>query len=140
MPQMRYRATIQARPNKNARDRKVVFSMVSLTPLDIEYRLFLGRLTRDARVVSHFDFAQFVDAEIIPRFDGFTVYDAQGFWKGQSERTTVVEILASPLDATKVRDIAKAYAARFDQESVLIRETTGNTLVVDTLLRSAAGS
>jgi hypothetical protein len=57
-----------------------------------------------------------------PRFpQGFTMWRAQGRWRGGSEETMVLEILR-PLDARLARavgEIADEYKRRFKQEAVM---------------------
>ena len=70
----------------------------------------------------------FVDSVVTPVFpDGFTVYAAQGQWRGsggavEKQPCMVLEIVHSPSaeNNRKILLIAETYKSRFDQESVLI--------------------
>jgi uncharacterized protein DUF3574 len=63
-------------------------------------------------------------AAIVARsFDGFTILEGVGYWRGQRELVTVFEILApnaTGLETLKVQDLAQKLARAFGQESVLL--------------------
>jgi hypothetical protein len=90
--------------------------------------LYFGSDEHNGNVVSESDFAQFVDAEVTPRFpDGLTVLTGYGQFLDnegivEKERSMVL-ILFYPLtdfDANqKIMEIRDCYKKRFNQESVL---------------------
>ena len=55
-------------------------------------------------------------------FEGFTILQAQGYWKGQSESSLVIEILAEGTehDEAKIFALAERIKACNKQESVLV--------------------
>lgn len=65
------------------------------------------------------DFLRFV---VTPRFDGFTVQECTGFWKGMMEQTVILSICCEAFDAPKVAEIASLYKQQFKQDSVAIQE------------------
>ena len=99
-------------------------------------RLCFGRVIPQGGEVSEADWARFVADTITPRFPtGFTVFQAQGQWRGADgqitrEPTSIVEI-AHASDAASDRaivEIALEYKRRFTQEAVLrIQQPVGMT-------------
>jgi hypothetical protein len=85
-------------------------------------RLFCGLSIPGGGTVSQQELDAFVKDVVEPRFpDGFTMWRAQGHWRGGSEEVMVLEIL-HPLNARlaeAVQDIADEYRRRFHQEAVL---------------------
>ena|ERR1700754_73311 len=93
-------------------------------------RLFCGLSIPDGGEVTQQNFDAFLSEVVTPRFpDGFTVWRANGLWRGSSESTIVIEIL-HPADAQiekKIQEIAEEYRKRFRQQAVM-RVTTRATL------------
>lgn len=97
----------------------------------VSVELYFGR-TMPGGEVRDADWQKFLDSEVSSRFPhGFTVIDAQGQWQGQGsilrERTKklVLIVTGTNEDRAKVAAIRIAYRTRFQQESVLMYETTG---------------
>ncbi|MEM7427053.1 MAG: DUF3574 domain-containing protein [Pseudomonadota bacterium] len=97
--------------------------------------IFFGRSIASGGTVSDLDWLSFLSAEIVPRFpDGFTVTDAQGFWRGPDgdtkvERSKMLIVAHAPGQAneTLFDEIIDAYKTRFKQKSVL--KTVSDTCV-----------
>lgn len=53
-------------------------------------------------------------------FDGFTLVNAMGFYKGESESSIVIEIIGSVADAPKVRTLAQDIREQYRQQEVWI--------------------
>ncbi|TIH17125.1 DUF3574 domain-containing protein [Marinifilum sp. JC120] len=91
------------------------------------YELYMGQTYQDGKKqVSTEQFQTFLSKQVTPKFsDGYTIYDAQGFWGGKrgftySERSKVLMVVSPDKDAElRVDEIAKAYKDEFNQESVL---------------------
>jgi hypothetical protein len=91
------------------------------------YELYMGQTYHEGKKrISSRRFQSFLNKEVTPKFsDGYTVYDAQGFWGGKSgftysERSKVLMVVSPDKDAgQRVDAIAKAYKEEFNQESVL---------------------
>ena len=89
--------------------------------------LFFGRSIQSGGTVSDVEWLAFLSAEIIPRFpDGFTVSDAQGFWRGSAgdtkvERSKMLIVAHPPKGEAEALfdEIIDAYKERFKQKSVL---------------------
>ena len=93
-----------------------------------EYRLFMGRGSGGAEVVSDADWDAFLADTITPRFpDGLSVIDVAG--QGTSadgtierERTKMLLVLVPPSDETalnRMNEIGAEYQRRFTQDAVL---------------------
>jgi hypothetical protein len=74
----------------------------------VQFQLFLGRNIPDSGTVTKAMMQAFIREQVCPRFDGFTVTEGVGFWKGD--------------DAASVAEIAEAFKTAFRQESVLMTE------------------
>lgn len=83
--------------------------------------LYFGTQELNGIHVTYFDFYHFLVNSITPRFSGYTVINATGFWKGDTEPTYIVIILHEGVKVTdKIIDmIRKEYKELFNQESVL---------------------
>lgn len=85
-------------------------------------RLYCGRAIDGAGEVTDAEVEEFLEEVVEARFpEGFTVWVAEGRWKGEEERTLVIEIV-HPYGAQhdrKVEEIAQEYRRRFRQISVL---------------------
>lgn len=86
-------------------------------------QLFFGLSRPDGGTVSEQQWQTFRDQVLATTFEGFTEYEATGWYKGQSERTKVVVIIATEPDAPRARDVAARFAERFHQESVMLVTT-----------------
>jgi hypothetical protein len=93
----------------------------------VETMLYFGRL-RPGGAISRFEFAAFVEAEVVPRWrEGFTVLEGQGLWLSEQRRITEREpshILirlhdGSVAASADIEAIRAAYIKAFDQDAVL---------------------
>ena len=98
-----------------------------LEPMVTE-RLYFGRNIGNALGVTDSAWAVFVRDVVGARLDGFTVWTAEGSWKGTREPVFVLEVLhaerAAGADSAIVAIISE-YKRRFNQESVLRVVTPG---------------
>jgi len=62
-------------------------------------------------------------------FDGFTVFEVVGYWKGNKERTLKVEVITEE-GATVITRIAKELKKELDQESILVEILKSNCLFI----------
>jgi len=87
------------------------------------FQLFLGRNIPDTTdAVTEQQVSDFLRDVVQPRFDGFTVQQAIGYWKGQPEQTVILTICCESFDQPKVAEIAQLYKAQFQQDSVAIQQ------------------
>jgi hypothetical protein len=86
----------------------------------VQFQLFLGRNIPDAGTISKAMMQTFIREEVCPRFDGFTVTEGVGFWKGEQENVTILTFITDEVD--NVTAIAEAFKTAFRQESVLMTE------------------
>ena len=98
----------------------------------VETMLFLG-MARPNGSVSRFEFQQFVEAEVVPRWkEGFTILEGQGLWlsgqRGITEREpsrVLVRFHDGSADASAgVEAIRDAYIRTFEQDAVLRTDRT----------------
>lgn len=91
----------------------------------LQVDLYFGRDTAKGEV-SEADWAKFLIEEVTPRFpEGLSVIDVQGQYREPSGKLTrertkllVVVLFDAPVQSAKLKEIAVAYARRFDQQSV----------------------
>ncbi len=83
-------------------------------------RLFFGISIPDGSAVSLHDWNEFLSKDIATAFDGFNVVDSTGFYKGRAERSKIVTIIANEDEINKVKEIARKYAKKFKQDSVMM--------------------
>ena len=81
-----------------------------------QFQLFLGRNITDEMM------SDFIKNEVSTRFDGFTVTDGTGFWKGEQEKVAIITFVTAD-GSTKVQEIADSFKESFRQDSVLMTET-----------------
>ncbi len=98
----------------------------------VETMLFLG-MARPGGSVSRFEFKQFVETEVAPRWkEGFTILEGQGLWlseqRGITEREpsrVLVRFHDGSVDASAgVEAIRDAYIRTFEQDAVLRTDRT----------------
>ena len=101
-----------------------------------EYKVFCGMSFKDGEVTEA-DWQDFCDKHVTTAFpDGYTSFEATGYWKGSATTTTrensrVLHIIA-PIDAKdKVLAIARQYRKQFHQEAVLVMTSVGEALFVE---------
>ena len=83
------------------------------------YQLFCGRDIPTGGYVTRGAFKAFTQEHVDPLFDGYTVSDVQGVWKGVPEETKCISICTDR--EQDVMAIAKAYKELFNQDSVAIQ-------------------
>jgi hypothetical protein len=82
------------------------------------FQLYLGRNIPTGGVVTDHQLAAFLRVDVTPRFLGFTVQNALGYWKGEPEDTVILTICCDECDQPKVAEVAQLYKELFRQESV----------------------
>jgi len=83
-------------------------------------RLFFGLSIPDGNAISLNDWNEFLSKDIASAFDGFNVVDSTGFYKGRPERSKIVTIIVNEDEINKVKEIARKYAKKFKQDSVMM--------------------
>jgi len=86
------------------------------------YQIVLGREIEILnRRVSSIDLDRFIEADVLPRFDSFTVAHCVGYWKGKPEDVCVITILSEDYyDGISINKIAESYKKKFYQDAVLV--------------------
>jgi len=59
-------------------------------------------------------------------FKGFTLFEAQGFWRLQKENSLVIEILGETDILERVNQVAKEIKETNNQEAVLVQKLKNN--------------
>lgn len=65
---------------------------------------------------------------VAQKFDGFSYSTIRGYWKGQAEKTAVVEI--STRKAKAVKDLATQLREALEQDAVMVQRVTGSVQFV----------
>ena len=91
------------------------------------YQLFLGRDIPSGGHVSDADMTEFATSTIDKLFDGYTMQDVKGVWKGKHEDTMLVSFCTDNKDA--VLQVARTYKTKFKQDSVAIQELPAMSFV-----------
>lgn len=71
----------------------------------LTYRIYTEDLGNIPEIVSQY-------------FEGFTVFEAVGYWKGKREKTSVVEVITN--ERVKVYEMARTLKELNRQENVLV--------------------
>ena len=96
----------------------------------ITLQLYLGRNIPDTTdTVTEEQISDFLRFVVTPRFEGFTVQEALGYWKGQPEQTVLLTICCKSYDQPKVAEIAQLYKQQFSQDSVAIQQLPAMSFV-----------
>ena len=83
------------------------------------YQLFCGRDIPSGGVVDDKSFNSFLEMHVNTAFDGYTVSNVMGMWKGTPEITNCISICTDR--QADVLKIAQAYKELFEQDSVAIQ-------------------
>ena len=85
--------------------------------------MFFGLSLPGGGAVSLNEWQKFEREEIAKTFEGFNVVDAKGYYKGEPERSKLVTLVLEEQDMAKAKALARLYAAKFQQDSVMIIKT-----------------
>ena len=83
------------------------------------YQLFCGRDIPGGGVVDDKSFNSFLEMHVNTSFDGYTVSNVMGMWKGTPEITNCISIWTDRCDDVLAN--ANAYKELFEQDSVAIQ-------------------
>ena len=91
-------------------------------------RIYLGHITCDKKTqFTEIEVSAFIDLALSKfEIDGATLYDATGYWKGDVEPSTVIEIIHLPEGLAAIRDAALFLKRFLHQESVLVTTQEAN--------------
>lgn len=81
--------------------------------------LYLGMNRPDGPPVTEAEWQDFLVHDVTPRFPGFTVVEAQGYWEGTPEASHMLILLHPRSARDEIDAVCAAYLTRFDQEAVL---------------------
>lgn len=92
-------------------------------------KIYLGHITRDKNTqFTEIEVSAFIDLALSKfEIDGATLYDATGYWKGDVEPSTVIEVVHDdPAAIISIRDAALFLKRFLHQESVLVTTQEAN--------------
>lgn len=93
--------------------------------MNIEYKLYFGLSVPNCKSgVTWADFKDFCEVCVDYLFQGYTLTQSEGVWKGEREDCIVFTVIGTSEDAERVRTIARDYKYCFSQESVLFTQRT----------------
>jgi hypothetical protein len=96
------------------------------------YMVYLGRNVPVNSIpgfnyVTNSDLEKFLNDQ--PFFDSFTIWKAQGSWRGDIEDTCIVEVFDTDFDI--IVKFAQYYRTAYFQEAVYIKSTDTLTTIID---------
>ena len=85
-------------------------------------KTYVGHVTRDKNTqFTEIEVSAFIDLALSKfGIEGATIYDAVGYWKGDSEPSTVIEIIHAPEGLAAIHDAALFLKRFLHQESALV--------------------
>lgn len=63
-------------------------------------------------------------------FDGYTLVNSTGYWKGEKEKSLAIEIIGEKEDIQKIHSIARNIKIQNQQECVLVQEIPVNSVFI----------
>ncbi len=102
------------------------FPTISSAEETYRLRMFFGLSIPTGGAVSLKQWNDFEKSLLATSFDGFNVVDLVGYYQGSPERSKLVTLIVKGKDINKIDDVqeakkvAKAYARKLGQESVMI--------------------
>ncbi|MCG8529709.1 MAG: DUF3574 domain-containing protein [Desulfovibrionales bacterium] len=108
--------------------KKFIFALTLLLVLPLNgfsqevysLKLFFGMSRPEGGGISMRQWQNFEQNTLAKTFEGFTVSDAIGYYKGLPERSKVVTLIIQEKEMEKVRLLARKFARSFNQESVMV--------------------
>lgn len=91
------------------------------------HRVYVGHTTKDGNVLRGVQ-NRIKNALNGAGIDGATILEAQGLWKGNSEASTVIELIGEPF--VKVQSLAIDLKIELNQDAVYITRHQVNTFSV----------
>jgi hypothetical protein len=86
----------------------------------VSVRLYFGLCLSDGRSISLSDWASFEEQHIAKAFEGYTIVESTGAYKGVPEWSKVATIVLKESEIPKAKNLAKCYAKKFSQKSVMM--------------------
>ncbi len=86
-------------------------------------RMFFGLSLPGGGAISLNEWQKFEREEIATTFEGFNIVDSKGYYKGKPERSKLVTLVLEEQEMAKAKALAKLYATKFQQDSVMIIKT-----------------
>ncbi|WP_394176422.1 DUF3574 domain-containing protein [Thalassotalea litorea] len=86
----------------------------------IVVHIYFGLSEQGGTPILESQWLEFETQVLAEKFDGFTLYDAKGYFNGKSEGSKVVVLVTNEEDLLTVRQVSEIYRHRFNQHSVMV--------------------
>jgi hypothetical protein len=63
-------------------------------------------------------------------YEGMSITEIVGYWKGAKENTILVSIMAESVDYTQVKTVCKKLNKTLDQQAIMVEILDSNTLFI----------
>jgi len=67
---------------------------------------------------------------ISAEYEGMSVSELVGYWKGQSEKTMLVSIVCETVDYTQVKKVCALLNTALNQDAIMVEVLDSNTLFI----------
>lgn len=94
------------------------------------YDLYLGRKKASGEIVSKSEFYRFFGQIVKPLLKGCTITSGTGYYDGYFEEAIILTVVGPDNLAEDLNEIARDYAQRFQQESVLLLASDAESVLV----------
>lgn len=85
------------------------------------YTITVGLFRGDNQPISEDEFFLFIEEEVAPLLDSFSIRDELGYFGGQPEPCRVITYVSTDYeDGIAIHAISTAYKTRFDQMAVMV--------------------
>ena len=64
-------------------------------------------------------------------YEGMSISELVGYWKGQSEKTALISIVCETVDYTQVKEVCKDLNTVLNQDAIMVEVLDSNTLFID---------
>ena len=64
-------------------------------------------------------------------YEGMSVSELVGYWKGQQEKTMLVSVVCTTVDLTQVKRVCQELNTALDQDAIMVEVLDSNTLFID---------
>ncbi len=96
-----------------------------MSELLMEVKMYLGLALPAGGQVYEAEFREWLRDVVDAVFDGYTITEAEGKWKGESENSYILTFITSTLvEYKQIIAIANSYKSTFSQDSVLVTRHT----------------
>lgn len=69
-------------------------------------------------------------AILAEHYEGMSVSEIMGYWRGEREQSILVSIMAEKVDLTLVKSVCKRLNSELDQQAIMVEILDSNTLFI----------